>query len=63
MSRRIMAIYMPRIGSEWGELAGSSLYVYRPCTYAAHDVVAGAPITVSTWSFSHDINLEKMESV
>lgn len=63
MSRRIMAVYMPRSGSEWGEIAGSSLYVYRPYAYAAHDIATGAPITVCNWSFSHSVNLEKMEGV
>lgn len=63
MSRRIMAVYMPRAGSEWGELAGSSLYVYRPYAYAAYDIATGAPVTVHTWNFSHSMNLEKMEAV
>ena len=57
MSRRILAQYMPRSGSEWGELAGSSLYVYRPFSYSAVSPNSGERITEQVWSFSHVIEL------
>ncbi len=62
MTRRIRALYVPRSGSEWGELAGSALYVYRPYSYRAIDPHTGQPVTVLTFSFSHSVNLEEMES-
>lgn len=60
MSRRIMAQHMPRSNSQWGELAGSSLYVYRPFSYSAASPNSGEWITEQVWSFSHVIELENI---
>jgi hypothetical protein len=60
MARRVLAQYVPRGGSEWGELAGSALNMYRPFSYAAVSPETGSPVVVNVLCFSHSINLEKL---
>ena len=53
MSRRIRAEYVPRSGSEWGEMAGSFLVVSKLVRYHYLDLL--------TWQPLLPVNCEKWE--
>lgn len=58
MSRRILAQYMPRANSQWGELAGSSLNLYRPYSYYTAKSASAPLVKYYDWRQYAVINLE-----